>query len=75
MKVKKEQQQQQKQTGFVMYCICVCINGVPRPEAGQATSGQVHCKVKYATNESSTTFKLTSYLPLLLGLGSPFCVV
>lgn len=37
MKVKKEQQQQ---------TVYVCVyDGVPRPEAGQATSGQVHCKV------------------------------
>lgn len=31
---------------------------------------QVRYIVKYATNESSITFKLTSYLPLLLGLAT-----
>lgn len=33
---------------------------------------QVRYIVKYATNESSTTFKLTSYLPLLLGLATMY---
>lgn len=38
----------------------------------QGRLSQVRYIVKYATNESSTTFKLTSYLPLLLGLATMY---
>lgn len=54
-------------TNSVRY-VCVYVCEYLDLKQGRLPQGKVH--VKYATNESSTTFKLTSYLLRLLGLAT-----